>query len=71
MKKSETAYRRMSGRLVDHDTRVRQGVPHAGAASGQQQRGHAGRLADTPRGHRWQDVLHRVIDTQPSGHRAT
>jgi len=64
-------HRCMARRLVNHDARVWQRVPHARAASSQQQRCHTSCLAHTPCGYRRQNILHCVIDTKTSSHWST
>ena len=54
-------------RLVDHDPAVRQGVALALGPGGQEQRAHAGALADAVGRHVARDPLHRVVDRQPGG----
>ena len=56
-------------RLVDHHARVRQAVALALGARGQQERAHAGRLADAQRGHVRLDELHGVVDRQAGRNR--
>ena len=45
--------------LVDHDPGVRETVPHALSAGGQEEAAHAAGLAHTPGADRGQDVLRR------------
>ena len=54
-------------RLVDHDPAMRQGIPLALGAGGQQERAHAGALADAVGGHVARDPLHGVVDGQARG----
>src|SRR5438093_1315341 len=53
--------------LVDHDARVRERVPLAFRAGGEQDGAHRGRLADANRVHRCLEVLHRVVDGESGG----
>src|SRR6516164_3027950 len=57
-----------TGRLMQHDTRVRECEPHALLAGSQQQRRHGGGLADAQSGDRRADELHRVIDRKARRH---
>src|SRR5688572_10054039 len=52
-------------RLVDHHARVRQAEALALGAGREQQRAHAGRLADAQRGDGGLHELHGVVDRQP------
>src|SRR5437870_8600863 len=55
---------------MDHDPRVRKGVPLAFPPGGEQQRGHGRGLADADRVDRMLEVLHGVVDRQARGHDA-
>src|SRR3989449_2973562 len=57
-------------RLVDQDPRVRQGEALALGAGAEQEGGHRGRVAHADRRDPGLDVLHRVVDRHPGGHRA-
>ena len=52
---------------MDHDAAVRQGVALALGAGGQEERAHAGALADAVGGDVAGDPLHRVVDRQAGG----
>ena len=54
-------------RLMDHDPAVRQGASLALGPGRQEQRAHAGTLADAVGRHVARDPLHRVVDRQPGG----
>ena len=56
--------------LMDHDAAVRQGVALALGAGGEQQRAHAGALADAVGRDVAGDPLHGVVNRQPGGHAA-
>ncbi len=57
--------------LVYHDPGVREGVSEVLGSSCQQEGPHAAGLTHTPCGHWRLDILHGVVDTQPSSHRTT
>ena len=54
--------------LVDHHARMRQAVALAGRAAREQDRAHAGRLADADGAHVGPDELHGVVDREPGAH---
>src|SRR5690606_36597325 len=54
-------------RLVDHHPRIGQRVALAGRARGEQERAHAGRLADADGAHVGLDELHGVVDRHARG----
>ena len=59
---------RAAERLVDHHARMRERVTTPSLASAEQERAHAGRLAEAERAHRTAHVLHGVVDREAGRH---